>query len=568
MRTTKSNHADERAGSAARAVVYARFSTEMQNAASIDDQIRLCREHVEREKWQYLHAYADRAASGASLLRAGYQRLLEDARNGEFDVVVAEALDRLSRDQEDVAGLFKRLRFAGVRLVTVAEGEISELHVGLKGTMNALFLKDLADKTRRGLRGRIEVGRSGGGLCYGFDVVRQLDDAGELVRGARKINDAEAMVVRRIFEEFSSGRSPRAIAFRLNAENLPAPGGQAWGASTINGNAARGTGILNNELYVGRLVWNRLRYLKDPETGKRISQPNSANDWVVHDLPELRIVDQDLWERVKARQRNVKRGTRPDVHGDLPVRARRRPKYLFSGLMRCGCCGGAYTKISAHLFGCATARNKGTCTNRVNIRTDALEGAVLDGLRAQLMDPDLFKEFVLEFTREFNRLTSSRDSRTDAAKSDLAKVERRIRKLVDAIADGAPARALKDELLSLERRQDDLTSEIANARAPAPVMHPNLAEVYRRKVADLNAVLEVEATRAEAIEQVRALVQTITITPEGAGLKIDIAGELAGILQLASAQKGTAASRVGSGRLAEQVKVVAGTGFEPVTFRL
>ena len=67
---------------------------------------------------------------------------------------LAEALDHLSRDQEDIAGLYKRLRFAGVRLITLAEGEISELHIGLKGTMNALFLRDLADKTRRGLRGR------------------------------------------------------------------------------------------------------------------------------------------------------------------------------------------------------------------------------------------------------------------------------------------------------------------------------------------------------------------------------------------------------------------------------
>src|SRR3546814_14246640 len=85
--------------------------------------------------------------SGASALRPGYQKLLEDARGGAFDVVVAEALDRLSRDQEDVAALYKRLNFAGVTIVTLAEGEISELHVGLKGTMNALFLKDLAQRS-------------------------------------------------------------------------------------------------------------------------------------------------------------------------------------------------------------------------------------------------------------------------------------------------------------------------------------------------------------------------------------------------------------------------------------
>jgi DNA invertase Pin-like site-specific DNA recombinase len=84
--------------------------------------------------------------------------------------VIAEALDRLSRDQEHTAALFKQLAFSGVDLATVAEGTIGELHVGFKGTMNALFLKDLAQKTHRGLRGWVEHGRSGGGRCYGYAV--------------------------------------------------------------------------------------------------------------------------------------------------------------------------------------------------------------------------------------------------------------------------------------------------------------------------------------------------------------------------------------------------------------
>jgi site-specific DNA recombinase len=135
-----------------RAVIYARYSSDHQRDASVEDQVRECRAFIDRQGWTYLHAYHDRAISGASALRPGYQRLLADARDGQFDVVVAEALDRLSRDQEDVAALYKRLSFAGIRIVTLAEGEISELHVGLKGTMNALFLKDLAQKTRRGPR--------------------------------------------------------------------------------------------------------------------------------------------------------------------------------------------------------------------------------------------------------------------------------------------------------------------------------------------------------------------------------------------------------------------------------
>src|SRR5262249_23644797 len=156
----------------------------------------------------------------------------EDARRGSYDVVVAEALDRLSRDQEDVAGLLKRLRFAGVRLFTLAEGEIGELHVGLKGTMNALFLKDLAQKVRRGLEGRVREGRAGGGGCFGYDVVREYDRVGAPIPGGRSVNDAEAAIVRRIFAEFASGSSPRIIAQRLNGEHVPGPQGRTWGPST------------------------------------------------------------------------------------------------------------------------------------------------------------------------------------------------------------------------------------------------------------------------------------------------------------------------------------------------
>ena len=150
-----------------RAVIYARYSTDLQSSASIDDQVRLCRERIERDGHALTQVYNDRAVSGASLMRPGIQSLMRDANRGVFDIVYAEALDRISRDQEDAAGFFKRIRFADVRIMTLAEGEISELHVGLKGTMNALFLKDLAQKTRRGLQGRVLQGLSGGGLAMG-----------------------------------------------------------------------------------------------------------------------------------------------------------------------------------------------------------------------------------------------------------------------------------------------------------------------------------------------------------------------------------------------------------------
>src|SRR3546814_13025635 len=136
---------------------------------------------------------------------------MQDAQRGGFDIVLAEALGRISRDQEDVAGVYKRMTFAGVKVVTLSEGEITHLHVGLKGTMNALFLKDLADKTRRGLRGRVEKGKSGSGLCFGYDVANRVDGTGALTHGERPTNEGEAVLVPRIYSELSDGKSQRTI---------------------------------------------------------------------------------------------------------------------------------------------------------------------------------------------------------------------------------------------------------------------------------------------------------------------------------------------------------------------
>ena len=335
----------------------------------------------------------------------------------------------MSRDQEDIAGIYKRLSFAGVQILTLSEGEISHLHIGLKGTMNALFLKDLADKTRRGLRGRVEAGKSGGGKCYGYDVVKKFDANGEAVKGERNINSAQAAIVTEIFEAYAHGQSPKAIAADLNTRGIKGPTGKGWSQSTINGNRERGTGILNNELYIGRLVWNRLRYIKDPDTGKRVSRLNSESDWIIQDVPDLAIIDQELWQAVKSRQKGLTFKKQSKQDGDK-LWDRRRPKYLFSGLMTCGECGGGFSKISKDHFGCSTARNKGTCSNRRSIRRDVLEETVLNGLQHHLMDPELAALFAEEYTAHMNKLRIDRNTSLEAWKAEWERADKELDKLV------------------------------------------------------------------------------------------------------------------------------------------
>ncbi|WP_376870190.1 recombinase family protein [Albirhodobacter sp. R86504] len=520
-----------------RAVIYARFSTDMQRDASIEDQIRSCREHAARQGLEVVDVYSDKAISGASLMRSGIQKLLRDAQMSAFDVVLSEGLDRLSRNQADIASIYQKLQFRDVVIETVSEGVISEMHIGLKGTMNSLFLKDLAIKTHRGLKGRALAGKSAGGKAYGYRNILHYDAAGEPIRGDRAINPREAAVVRRIFKDYAAGISPKKIAEALNIEKIPAPTGRGWGTSTLHGNRERGTGILNNELYIGRQVWNRLTYVKDPDTGKRISRLNPEADWVITDVPALRIIDEDLWNAVRNRQ-----GAMKTKNTDTPVWDRRRPKTLFSGLMTCGACGGGFAKVSQSQFGCSTARNKGkaVCSNMATIGQAELERRVLDALQNNLMDKEALTIFCEEYAKERNRLQAEASCNRGSLEKDLAAAKRDHSKLIDAILAGVPAEQVKDRMIALDARRIELEAQLSREPAPSPIrIHPKMAETYRAQVGLLIEQLQQPEGMLEAKEALRGLIDRIVLTPppEGGKLSIHLEGALAALLLLSLGSK-------------------------------
>lgn len=355
--------------------------------------MRICRARAEREGWTITEVYADYALSGASTNRSQLQSLLADVRCGGIDVVLAEALDQISRDQEHIAGIWKGLNFAGAKLVTLSEGEINELHVGLKGTTNALFLKNMAAKTHRGLAGRVQASKSGGGLCYGYDVVKAFDARSEPVRGDRRINEPEAAIVRRIFTAFADGSSSIAIAKTLNADGLSGPDGNAWRNTTIRGHALRGTGPLRNRLYIGEMVWNRMRFIRDPSIGRRVSRPNPEPQWVRHDVPELRIVGQDLWGAVQHRLGHIRLANGVDQKGRKKFWENRRPNHLLTQKIRCGGCGGWMSNIGRDYIACPAARKQSVCGKSRSMRRSVLESLVLDALRNRMIRPELFATF-------------------------------------------------------------------------------------------------------------------------------------------------------------------------------
>ena len=563
-----------------RVAIYGRFSDERQNPTSAQDQIALCEVHARREGWRVVDRLSDEAISGAVKARPGYQALRKLIADGRVTMVMAEALDRLSRDQEETANLFKLCLFHEVKIFTLSEGLVSELHVGLSSTINAVYLKQLAEKTHRGLASRVEAGRSAGGKAYGYRVPSHpngLPRVGEL-----EIVPEEAAVIRRIYTEYARGVSPRAIAAALNAEGVPAPHGKGrgdsagdgnWRANTIIGNRQRGTGILNNELYVGRRIWNRQRFVHKPGEKKRISRLNPESEWRIDEVPHLRIVPEELWAKARERQARLDSARRDkdtgDTHHLSGSHATKRPSYLLSGLIRCGCCGGTMNVGGSNpkRYYCANAREKGTavCKGIPGIAQSTLEATVLDGLRHHLMQPEAVADFIRRYQTHLREQDTERRDRVARIRSAMSTTDKEIANIMTAIKAGIFTSSTKSELEALEARKERQKQEMAEASEAAPVMPDDLAEVYRDKVDALVSSLNDPETRHEATDAIRAMVEKIIVhwDAEAGEHGVEIEGEIVALLQA-----GTNKNAAALGAAANSLKLVAGAGFEPATFRL
>jgi site-specific DNA recombinase len=437
------------------AAIYARYSSDLQNPNSVEDQFRVCRELVANNGWSVAGEFSDAAISGVTLERPGFRALVKAALDGQFQVIVSEALDRLSRNLSDIARFYEELSFAGVKVVTIAEGEVSELHVGLKGTMNSLFLKDMKAKMHRGKLGRIANGRAAGGLGYGYRAIRRFDEDGEPVRGERKIDKKEAKVVRQIFRLYAAGMSPLAIAVKLNSLGHIAPKGGPWTHGTIFGQRRKGTGVLNNELYIGRLVWGRTRTTRRIDSGGKIILGNPPEKWIVKQVPHLRIVSDDIWQRVKARQTLV---CRPWLGQSLKFRRIRNMKYLFSRLLKCGKCGANMVQIQVEQYACAAHSNQRSwlCSNKTRINFHAFKDKLLDAIRDKAFNPANIRMFKARMRQVWSARKSNRSKVVDAVKRDLACVETDIAHLVAAIRSGTAPAILKPMFERAERERNRL----------------------------------------------------------------------------------------------------------------
>jgi site-specific DNA recombinase len=532
-----------------RAAIYARFSSDLQSERSIEDQFALCRDKVRSEKFEVAEFFEDRAKSGASIHnRDGINKLMQAAKRGEFDILVVESLDRISRDQEDLASIYKKLTFAGIAILTVHEGRADQMQVGLRGILSAIFLTDLAHKVRRGAAGNVRNGKHAGGLAYGYRTTP--GKPGEWV-----IHQAEAKIIRRIFRMYLAGARSGQIVEILNSEGAKSPRGVYWQPGALTGSNTRHNGILGNAIYCGRLIWNRVRMVKDPETGKRISRPNPETDWHRSDVPHLQIVSPEIFEQV-TRLRLERGRTRPVY--------RRKPKRFLSGLLRCSACGGGMSIKGKDRGGtrviCTQFHNSKTCDNNRSYYLDQIEKLVLSGLRKHLIDPSAIQVFLKAYHIERKRLISEATTIQPRLEKTLGELNRKISRLTEAMIDSdAPVSQFTSKIAQLDAEKQRIEIQLQDLSKPATTvaLHPAAQQRYLAAVNELAQTIRDEGMAPRISEALRELIDSVIVekTIPGDPIRLKVNGRLAALINQPMFPEGSVSG----------VKLVAGEGLEPPT---
>jgi site-specific DNA recombinase len=516
------------------AAIYARFSSDLQKDRSIDDQFELCEQYAKREGLKIVARFSDRAKTGSSMFdRDGLRDLRNAAKAGKFNAVIVECLDRLSRDQEDLAGLFKRLIQYRVETLTVNEGKATDMHVGLRGMYGAMYITDLTNRIKRAQAPLVREKLFPGAVTYGYD--RVLGKPGE-----RTPNTKEAMVIERIFRDYAAGTSPREIAARLTRDGIPSPsGGKIWSHQSLTTGGAKASGILGNRLYIGEIVWNQHYTVTDPDTHSKSRRARPADEHIAVSAPHLRIIDDALWHAVQA----VRKGRAVKKFGPTGKLTRRRPviersQHLLSGLLRCGACNGhmIITKVSRgeRYVACSAAHQKGTCSHTKGYLIDTLKDTVLEGMRKELVDPEAIAEAARAYHAEYAAQERKNRAERLAAEKQRDRLVIQIDRIVAAIADGddalpallAALKAKEVERVGLDERLRQLTGTNVIS------LHPNVMRDYRANVEKLHLALVKNPGGQEERLAFRNIVDSVVVHPTAVKQRYEISvyGRLSAVM--------------------------------------
>jgi site-specific DNA recombinase len=496
-----------------KAALYARYSTDRQRDASIDDQFRECDRVARTAGFDVVGRFEDKGMSGGTADRPGYQALLSATRRREFSVIVVEDISRLWRNRAEFGPRSAEFEDFGVHCITAVGDDTRRdgwgLVIQIKQAVAEHARREASYRTRRGLEGRAIKGESAGGRAYGYRPASQS------TTGQVEIIETEAAVVRRIFELYAGGISSRAIAERLNCGNIPSPGATwrrtntgenakrrgKWVSSAIHGDPKRGYGILNNERYLGRLNWGRLQWKRSAANSKkRVAVIADPALMVRREDPRLRIIPDKLWERVKLRQSaQASRSTSANAST-----AGRPATSLLSGLLACGECGSRFIARNQRSYQCASRVYGGhsACSNEIVVPRERAEAAIVNYLAVDLLSPEAIEIAKREYQAVV--LEEAKRKHQDSAELDALHAEEvLLRKMLRARTLSPDVAQAALDALANKRRKTASTVKMS----PASLVQSFAltAERYRELVRNLGKHVTKSEHSTEERELVRAM---------------------------------------------------------------
>lgn len=545
-----------------RVALYARYSDRKKESSdSVDAQLALLRDFCAEKGWHVLAEYHDAGITGATRHRTGYQQLLDMAERGDLDVIMAEGLDRFTRDAEEAHRLFKRMEYARVKIITLGEGEVRNVDVALKGITNALYLEATSFKTRRSLRIKVERGEITVGRAYGYKVEPKPHPVTGRTKNVLMIDEEQAAIVVEIYAAYDRGMSPVQIARKLNDRLIPAPRGSIWTASTIRGQQKRVTGILRNPLYQGKMLWNRQQFVRNPyDDSKRIGRLNDAKDWIWVEVPHLRIVPGDLWERVQKRLAGISTSeTATKIRKAEPWKHRKQ--HLLTGLAVCASCGQPLENSGKDYVKCRVAKISKSCSNTGSVQRPVMEAAVLHALQTQLLRAPELEQFIAGFNEALKDEHAEQSRQKKAVETELRKVRADLEGFSQTARRGMMTERLFAEMRILEDRETTIKAKLKAELPPMQELPPNLSAAYERRVGALASALEDEDHRHEARDIIRDLITAVRISfgKTARDVEVEIEGDIVELLELAAkAARPGVRGTTGLRERSCSVKVVAG----------
>jgi site-specific DNA recombinase len=447
--------------------------------------------------------------------RDGLRDLMEAAKSRKFEILIVESLDRLSRDPEDLAGIYKRLSFAEIELHTLNEGVADGMKIGFRSIMGAAFLKDLADKVRRHHVARAKEGHVMGMVTYGY---RGVDGK----PGEREIDPQSAPIVRRIFTEYANGISPRAIAIGLTRDNIPSPSGaEQWSHQSFLGGGGK-KGLLANSLYVGKLIYNKHKNVSNPDGGTT-TRDNPERDHISTDVPHLRIIDQNLWDAAQTIRSD--RSTKQFGPGGMKTRKIiKRSNHLLSGLLRCGVCHEKMmftsTSRGTQYVACGAWKKNSSCSHGKSYNVDLLQDIVANNWHEKLSAPERHKKAMKAAVAEYAALAKKNNVDKEVVKAKVDHLTVQISRLADAIASGnMPIKEVMTAIEEKARERDGLTERLRLINASSPNSNvrplPHVADTYLETVENVGAALKTGSVSPDIVMAFQNLIDTIVVHPTG-----------------------------------------------------